>query len=167
MDLVTDKNRIFFLQRKLNNSLQELLPGNAERRVGIPGMNTNINVNYNISHKKWFFFRDNLKEKKFTFFVGSWKYGGEKLPYNGSISISWTGDTNNAGVFADEAGEIYLMHSGNMRSKLKIDDFFNKYQGEVKQLSIDGEDKNYALIGKMSDPDIALKVVSFFDFLKA
>lgn len=167
MEVITDKNKIFFLQRKLNNSLQELLPGNAERRVSIPGLNTNVNVNYNISQKKWFYYRDNLGEKKFTFFVGSWKYGGEKLPYSGSISISWTGDTHNAGIFAEEAGEIYLLHSGNMRSKLKVEDFFNKFQGEVKAVSIDGEEKNYALVGKMSDPDIAVKVAGFFDFLKA
>jgi hypothetical protein len=46
----------------------------------------------------------------------------------------------------------------------KKENFFEAYQGETKQIEINDEIKNYAVIGRMDDPDIASAVVNFFDF---
>jgi hypothetical protein len=105
-----------------------------------------------------------MQSHKHTFFIGNWKYGGGNLPYTGSISISWDGNGSNAGIFVEEAADVYLLHSGNM-GRRKKENFFEAYQGETKQIEINDEIKNYAVIGRMDDPDIASAVVNFFDFL--
>ena len=163
MHLINDQKRILSLQHKLKKRLNVLMPDTAMRRVDIPKVNIDVPVNHNISIKKWYYYQDNMESKKHTFFVGKWKYGGVTLPYTGSISISWDGTGSNAGIFVEEATDVYLLHSGNM-GRRKKEDFFETYQGEKKQIEIDGETKNYAVIGRMDDPDIASNVVNFFDF---
>jgi len=164
MSTITDRKRILSLQHKLKKRLRELMPDIASRRVDIPNLNTEVSVNYNISIKKWFYYQDNQQAHKHTFFVGDWKYGGEKLPYSGSISVSWDGTGSNAGIFFEEPTGVYLLHSGNM-GRRKKENFFEAYQGETKQIEINGELKNYAVTGSLDDPDIASNVVNFFDFL--
>ncbi|MDF1576700.1 MAG: hypothetical protein P1P86_16055 [Bacteroidales bacterium] len=140
------------------------MPDTAIRRVDIPKVNTEVSVNHNISVKKWFYYQDNQQAHKHTFFIGNWKYGGEKLPYTGSISVSWDGTGSNAGIFATENTDVYILHSGNM-GRRKKENFFEAYQGETKQIEMHDEIKNYAVVGRMDDPDIARQVVNFFDFL--
>ena len=140
------------------------MPDTAMRRVDIPKANIDVAVNHNITIKKWYFYHDNMQSHKHTFFVGNWKYGGVKLPHTGSISISWDGTGSNAGIFVEEATDVYLLHSGNM-GRRKKENFFETYQGETKQIEINDESKNYAVVGRMDDPDIASNVVNFFDFI--
>ena len=163
MHIITDRKRILSLQHKLKKRLTELMPDTAMRRVDIPKANIDVAVNHNITIKKWYFYHDNMQSHKHTFFVGNWKYGGVKLPHTGSISISWDGTGSNAGIFVEEATDVYLLHSGNM-GRRKKENFFEAYQGETKQIEINDEIKNYAVIGRMDDPDIASAVVNFFDF---
>jgi len=164
MNIITDSKRILSLQYKLKKRLTELMPDTAMRRVDIPKVNTDVSVNYNLTIKKWYYYQDNQQAHKYTFFVGNWKYGGVNLPYTGSISISWEGNESNAGIFVEETTDVYLLHSGNMGRKTKKN-FFDAYQGETKQIEINDEIANYAVIGRMDDPDIASIVVNFFDFL--
>lgn len=140
------------------------MPDIAMRRTDIPKLNIDIPVNHNITLKKWYYFQDNQQAHKHTFFVGNWKYGGVNLPYSGSINISWDGTGSNAGIFAEEASDVYLLHSGNM-GRRKKENFFEAYQGETSEVEMDGEVKTYAVIGRMDDPDIASSVANFFDFI--
>ena len=164
MKIITDSKRILSLQHKLKKRLTELLPDIAIRRVDIPKVNKDVAVNNNITLKKWYYYQDNQQAHQHTFFVGNWKYGGGLLPYSGSISIAWEGEEYKAGIFVEEATDVYLLHSGIM-GRRKKENFFDTYQGETKQIEINGEMKNYAVIGRMDDPDIASAVVNFFDFL--
>jgi len=164
MNIITDRRRILSLQHKLKKRLTDLMPDTAMRRVDIPKVNVDVPVNHNITIKKWYYYQDNMQSHKHTFFVGDWKYGGENLPYTGSISISWDGTGSNAGIFVEEAADVYLLHSGNM-GRRKKEKFFETYQGETTEVEINDENKKYAVIGRMDDPDIASDVVNFFDFL--
>jgi hypothetical protein len=163
MEIITDRSRILALQKKLEKRLSALMPDTAERKVLIPNLNKVVPVNYNLQLKKWFFYLYNSKEHKHSFFVGNWKFGGEALSYNGSISISWTGSQSNAGIFAKDDTGVLLLHSGVMGGR-KLTDFYEKFEGEVIS-DIEGLDKNYAVVGRMDDVDIAEKTVCFFDFL--
>ena len=163
MQIITDIQKILSLQYKLRKRLNVLMPDTAMRRVDIPKVTTDVKVNHNITIKKWYYYRDNQQSHKHSFYVGNWKYGGGKLPYSGSLSISWEGDGSNTGILVEEAGEIYLLHSGNM-GRRKKENFFDTYQGETMQVEINDEVKNYAVIGRMDDPDIATAFVNFFDF---
>ncbi|MDA3822273.1 MAG: hypothetical protein PF450_06625 [Bacteroidales bacterium] len=147
----------------MEKRLSTLMPTTVARRVSIPGLSKEVIVNYNIQLKKWFFYLYNSKEHKHSFFVGNWRFGGEALSYNGSISISWTGSQSNAGIFAKDGADVFLLHSGVMGGR-KLTDFYEKYEGEIIS-DIEGADKDYAVVGKMDDPDIAEKTVCFFDFL--
>lgn len=164
MNIITDNKRILSFQYKLRKRLTELMPDTAIRRVDIPKINKDVTVNNNITIKKWYYYEDNQQAHKHTFFVGNWKYGGGILPHSGSISIAWGGEELNSGIFVEEATDIYLLHSGNM-GRRKKETFFDVYQGETKQVEINDEIKNYAVIGRMDDPDIASLVVNFFNFL--
>lgn len=163
MEIITDRSRILALQNKLEKRLTELMPNTVTRKVLIPNLNKVVTVNYNLQIKKWFFYLYNSKEHKHTFFVGNWRFGGEPLSYNGSISISWTGSHSNAGVFAKDDTGVLLLHSGVMGGR-KLTDFYDRYKGEIRS-DIEGVDKNYAVVGRMDDSDIAEKTVCFFDFL--
>lgn len=165
MEMITERRRLLGLQHQLNKRLTALMPNTVERKLLIPKLNKKVIVNYNSKLMKWFFYLDNAKEQKFTFFVGNWKYGAEPVSYNGSISISWDGDASNADIFAKENEKVLLLHSGNMGDK-KLDDFFEKYESEITN-DVDGLDNQYAVVGRMDDIDIAEKVVRFFDFLAA
>ena len=114
---------------------------------------------------KWFFYVDNMKEQKFTFFVGNWKYGAGPVSNNGSISVSWEGDASKSSIFAKEDDKVLLLHSGDMGGKVAVN-FFEKYEGEITN-DVDGLDNQYAVVGRTADEDIAEKVVRFFDFLSA
>ncbi len=140
------------------------MPDTAMRRIDIPKINVDVPVNHNITIKKWYYFRDNIQSHKFTFFVGNWRYGGGSLPYTGSISIAWDGSGSNAGIFVEDDTDVYLLHSGSIGRKTKVN-FFDAYQGETKEIEINDETKNYAVVGRMDDPDIASNVVNFFDFM--
>ncbi len=164
MNIITDCKRILSLQYKLKKRLTELMPDTAMRRVDIPKVNKDVLVNNNIKIKKWYYYEDNQQAHKHTFFVGNWKYGGGILPYSGSISIAWEGEEYNAGIFVEEATDVYLLHSGDM-GRRKKETFFDTYKGETKQIEINNEIKNYAVIGRMDDPDIASAVANFFNFL--
>lgn len=164
MHIITDTKKILSLQHKLKKRLNVLMPDTAMRRVDIPKVTIDVPVNHNITIKKWYYYQDNHQAHTHTFFVGNWKYGGRNLPYSGSISISWDGNGSNAAIFVEDADDVYLLHSGNMGRRIK-ENFFETYQGETKQIEIDDEIRNYAVIGKMDDPDIASAVVNFFDFL--
>ena len=139
------------------------MPNTVERKLLIPSLNKKVIVNYNSKLMKWFFYLDNTKEQKFTFFVGNWKYGANPVSYTGSISISWNGDASNADMFAKDNDKVLLLHSDHMGGK-KLDNFFEKYEGEITK-DVDGLDNQYAVIGRTDDVDIAEKVVRFFDFL--
>jgi hypothetical protein len=102
------------------------MPETAMRRTDIPKLTIDVPVNHNITIKKWYYYQDNMQSRKHTFFVGNWKYGGGKLPYTGSINISWDATGSNAGIFAEEASDVYLLHSGNMGRRMK-EDFFEGY----------------------------------------
>jgi hypothetical protein len=164
MNIITDSKRILSLQYKLRKRLTELLPDIATRRVDVPKVTKDVVVNNNITIKKWYFYQDNHQTHTHTFFVGNWKYGGGILPHSGSISIAWEGEEYKAGIFVEEGSDVYLLHSGNM-GRRKKETFFDSYQGETKQVEINDEIKDYAIVGKMDDPDIASAVVNFFDFL--
>jgi len=163
MNIITDNRRILSLQYKLRKRLTELMPDIAIRRVDIPKVNKDVPVNNNITIKKWYYYEDNQQAHKHTFFVGNWKYGGGILPYSGAISIAWGGEEYNSGIFVEEATDVYFLHSGNI-GRRKKENFFDTYQGEMKQIEINDEMKNYAVIGRMDDPDIASAVVNFFNF---
>jgi hypothetical protein len=160
MKIITDSKRILSLQYKLKKRLNKLIPDTAIRRVDIPKINNDVLVNHNITIKKWYFYQDNQQAHTHTFFVGNWKYGGGTLPYSGSLNIAWEGEEYKTGIFVEEASDVYLLHSGNL-GRRKKENFFDTYQGETKQIEIDNEIKNYAVIGKMDDPDIASAVVNF------
>jgi len=162
MQIITDRKKILSLQYKLNKRLAVLMNETAMRRTDIPKLTIDVPVNHDIRIKKWFYYQDNLQSRKHTFFVGNWKYGGGKLPYTGSISISWDGTGSDSGIFAEEGSEVSLLHTGNMGRRNK-ENFIDSYQGETKELEIDDETKSYAVIGRMDDPDIASHVISFFD----
>lgn len=166
MHIITDRKRILALQYKLNKRLKELMPDLAKRRVDVPKLNSDVTVNHNLTMKKWFYYQDNIQSHKHTFFVGNWKYGGGSLPYTGSISISWDGNGSNAGIFVEEGADVYLLHSGNMGRKTKKN-FFEAYEGNTKEIEISDETKTYAVVGRMDDPDLAVKVANFFDFIQA
>jgi hypothetical protein len=166
MKIITDTKKILSLQHKLKKRLNDLMPDTAIRRVDIPKINKDVLVNHNITIKKWYLYLDNQQAHKHSFFVGNWKYGGGILSYSGSISIAWEGEEYKAGIFVEEASQVYLLHSG-MMSRRKKENFFDTYQGETKEIEIDNEMKTYAVIGRMDDPDIASAVVNFFDFLVA
>ena len=57
------------------------------------------------------------------------------------------------------------MHSGEKGGK-KLVDFFDNYKGEVAS-DVEGEERQFAIVGNMNDPEIANKVLHFFDFLPA
>ena len=164
MQLITDRRKILSLQHKLKKRLTDLMPDTSMRRTDIPKVTIDVSVNHNITIKKWYFYQDNMQSQKHTFFVGNWKYGGVKLPYTGSINISWDGTGSNAGIFVEEGTDVYLLHSGNM-GRRKKENFFETYEGETKEIEIGDETKKYAVIGKMDDPDIASNVINFFDFV--
>jgi len=164
MAIITDTKRILSLQHKLKKRLNELLPETVMRRVDIPKFTKDVMVNSNITIKKWYLYQDNQQAHTHTFYVGNWKYGGGKLPHSGSISIAWGGEEYDAGIFVEEDSEVYLLHSGIMGRK-KTETFFDTFLGETKQVEINDETKNYAVVGRMNDPDIASSVVNFFDFL--
>ena len=166
MKIITDSKRILSLQHKLKKRLTVLLPDIAMRRVDIPKVTKEVPVNNNITLKKWYYYQDNQQAHQHTFFVGNWKYGGGLLPYSGSISIAWEGEEYKAGIFVEEATDVYLLHSGVM-GRRKKENFFDTYQGETKEIEINDETKTYAVVGKMDDPDIASAVVNFFNFLDA
>ena len=141
------------------------MPNTVERKLLIPSLNKKAIVNYNSKLMKWFFYVDNAKDQKFTFFVGNWKYGAEPVSTNGSISISWNGDASEACFFAKENDKVLLLHSGDMGGKALVN-FFENYEGETTN-DVDGLDNQYAVVGRTDDIDIAEKVVRLFDFLTA
>jgi len=164
MNIITDSKRILSLQYKLRKRLTEVMPDTAIRRVDIPKITKDVSVFHNITIKKWYYYQDNQQTHTHTFFVGNWKYGGGVLPYTGAIPIAWEGEEFKAGIFVEEGSDVFLLHSGNM-GRRKKETFFDSYQGEIKQVEINSEMKDYAIIGRMDDSDIATSVINFFDFL--
>ncbi len=162
MKIITERKRLLSLQYKLNKRLVAFIPNTTTRKVLVPALNEKVTVNFDSKLKKWFYYQDNITAHKFTFFVGNWKFGDDPLPCSGSISISWTGSTANAGIFATKNKEVFLLHSGDKGGK-KLNDFFDKYEGETTS-DVEGVDRQYAVVGNMDDPDIANKVLHFFDF---
>jgi len=162
MQIITDRKKLLSLQYKLNKRLTGFIPNTSTRKVLVTTLKDKVTVNYDSKLQKWFYYQDNIPAHKFTFFIGNWKYENQSLPCNGSISISWTGSTAETGIFATKDDEVFLLHSGDKGGK-KRNDFFDKYEGEVTN-DVEGEDKKYAVVGNMADPDIAHKVLHFFDF---
>lgn len=160
MKIITDTKRILSLQYKLKKRLIDLMPETSIRRVDVPKFNKDVLVNNNITLKKWFFYQDNHQAHTHTFFAGNWKYGGGILPYSGSVVIAWDGEDYKSGIFIEEDSHVTLLHSGNM-GRRKKEDFFDSYEGETKEIEIDGETKVYAVVGRMDDPDIASAVMNF------
>ena len=161
--MITERRRLLGLQHQLHKRMTALMPNTVERKLLIPNLNKKAIVNYNSKLMKWFFYVDNSKDQKFTFFVGNWKYGAKPVTLSGSVSISWNGDASNADMFAKDNDKVLLLHSDHMGGK-KLDNFFEKYEGEITK-DVDGLDNQYAVIGRTDDVDIAEKVVRFFDFL--
>ena len=89
MEMITERRRLLGLQHQLNKRLTALMPNTVERKLLVPGINKKVIVNYNSKLMKWFFYVDNTKEQKFTFFVGNWKYGANPVSNTGSIKSSW------------------------------------------------------------------------------
>jgi hypothetical protein len=162
MQIITDRKKILSLQYKLNKRLTTFMPDTSTRKVLVTALSEKVAVNFDSRLKKWSYYQDNISAHQFMFFVGNWKFGEVSLPCSGTINISWTGSTTSAGVFATKDEEVFLLHSGDKGGK-KLKDFFDKYKGEVTN-DVEGEDRQYAIVGNMADPDIASKVVHFFDF---
>ena len=161
MNIITDRDKIYFLQRQLNNKLKILLDREQLRLVSIVHVNQEVEIHYNDRIRKWFYYQDNFTDRKYTFFFGKWTTGGGKLPSSGSISVSSTGEIKNAGVFAERDGEIYLLHSGRMGKKT-IKEFYNSFEGETIDILVNGQEKKYAIVCLMGTDELAQNVIEFF-----
>lgn len=97
MGKIKYKGELLTFQHKLQNRLKAL----------IPNLYMKVIVNYSPGLMKSYYFLDNRKERKFTFFDGNWRSGGEEMPYNGFISIFCDGDNGNAGIFTKENDDVF------------------------------------------------------------
>ena len=165
MEMITERRRLLGLQHQLTKRLTALMPNTIERKLIIPLLSKKVIVNYNSKLMKWFFYIDYPKEQKFTYFIGTWKYGVVPVAFNGTISVSWNGDDSHPCIFAKDGDKVALLHSGDVGAKV-VTNFLENYEGETTT-EVEGSDKKYAVIGRTTDEDYAEKIARFFDFLTA
>lgn len=166
MKIITDKADIRKAQKKFKQSFETFLDKKVKGSFGHKGGGGEVVFNWSSKVRIWAVF-EKSEEGRF------WNAFGLKEPVEGclrsviaEINFPFKGVNRRvAGVFAkDEKGDTFVCHNGRIgggKPGIGKELFLNNYRGKRIYLNDEGEEKEFALVGKIGSKRFPYQVREF------
>ena len=165
--IITSKKEIKFCQEELFHLLNKMMTGKSKLYIGSMGGGEEYLVTYSKNLGIWWYkgISDNRKRYWNAFGFGN---SPETLTQDYFIEINYPIEGINKRVAAiwaqDEAGKIFLLHSGKMGGGKKgftKEFFINHFKGTYTLVNLGDEIKEYVLIGSLQDELFSYQIAGY------